>query len=269
MRPKKSENLIIEELALLAPLSMPSIAKRVGLKNSTVYEAIKDREEGLEVRGIVQAIEERKWRTGLKTANYILTIDGVIRYFSELFESRMERKRSAKSMDSNVVEVVRTYSALWKDYPLFSEAPSWEKWLGRKRYYDSLMLAAWHTARRDTPFYYRPDLEPRKRESREGFTDAVLSLFGFGVSPKFNRRVQSEIFWEPELFLSWRYALRFLHWASAGFEPPRPPDDPKILPFIQSTFEIEEKFLNAQMEDLAELKQEWRLSEKSDGSKGH
>lgn len=154
LRPKESDKKICETLALHGPLSMYSIAKRADLSNSIVYTMIKDPERGLERKDIVKSIDRKKWRTGLKTANYILTFRGLVEFLG-----------TTKLPNSTIDKILRIYASL-HDYAIFSEWENLKKeWFG-STIYTILRNAALSAMRQP----YSPIIS-RSQESKAGPVD--------------------------------------------------------------------------------------------------
>lgn len=103
------------------PITPYSIAIQSKLRVSTVQKAIMR----LELNGLVQVKEREKWRTGLQTKRYVLTLTGILEYLASWFpekvinefikESKLEISKISKAMKTHAKYSKPPIFAMWDD----------------------------------------------------------------------------------------------------------------------------------------------------------
>jgi DNA-binding Lrp family transcriptional regulator len=160
MKKRDSFNSIIRMLAEEAPLTPNGISEEGNLPRSVVHNIIKNPVDGLERQKMVKVHAAEKWKTGRIRKEYVLSLRGLIEYFSLLvIEQRLDCQR--------IKQVVNKYSE-FLGYPLLEQYRSLEKWLGNS-VYDTFVFAAWSLKHypQYIPLDFRLNLQETKAISKK------------------------------------------------------------------------------------------------------
>ena len=207
------------------------ISEEGNLPRSVVHNVIKNPVDGLERQKLVNVYAAEKWKTGRIRKEYVLSLRGLIEYFSLLvIEQRLDCQK--------IKQVINKYSE-FVDYPLLAQYRSLEKWLGNN-VYDIFVFAAWSLKYypQHVPVDFRLKLQERKGVAKE------ISLEQF--QGKFHERQRKS---DAMLRLAYTYSFMNLALKIDSKEKNRVPNF-KLREYISQTYTIIGQGLENKLKEL-------------------
>jgi len=181
----KTGRKILEIIALNGPITMYRVSETPpGPAVSLVHKYVKG-DSGLEELGLVKSISTRRWRTGLKSSEYILTFQGFLYYLAmrtEKLSGSKDWETKKEGIISDIKKVIINNRRFF-NHPILDNLEFLEKTFGTERCFLNVVMASRvHALRRISEFLFSfVNLEEVRKEARkiEQLTPRTYDMKGF------------------------------------------------------------------------------------------